>query len=185
MTSIQKRVSAGLNVTTLSRDSVREHFITMVPEGDETPESLFRRVGEVVRRLNGRIVSVEALGMAAADRIVNFFPPDQHSLIFNQLSFFLKAVISMRLLPRSDTEGMIPVCEIMTLSPTISSLINKHNIWDIPQHMASGQIYDMITFNQYLWKLIKEKKITKDLAIEYSDEKENLLLTMKKENYTF
>ena len=68
MTSIQKRVSAGLNVTTLSRDSVREHFITMVPEGDETPESLFRRVGEVVRRLNGRIVSVEAIGMAAADR---------------------------------------------------------------------------------------------------------------------
>jgi len=68
LTSIQKRVSAGLNVTTLSRGSVREHFITMVPEGDETPESLFRRVGEVVRRLNGRIVSVEALGMAAADR---------------------------------------------------------------------------------------------------------------------
>lgn len=68
MTSIQKRVSAGLNVTTLSRDSVREHFITLVPEGDETPESLFRRVGEAVRRLNGRIVSVEAVGLAPADR---------------------------------------------------------------------------------------------------------------------
>ena len=68
MTSIQKRVTAGLNVTTLSRDSVREHFITLVPTGDETPESLFRRVGEVVRRLNGRIVSVEAVGLAPADR---------------------------------------------------------------------------------------------------------------------
>ena len=68
MTSIQKRVSAGLNVTTLSRDSVREHFITLIPEGKEAPESLFRRVGEVVRRLNGRIVSVEAVGLAPADR---------------------------------------------------------------------------------------------------------------------
>jgi enamine deaminase RidA (YjgF/YER057c/UK114 family) len=68
LTSIQKRVSAGLSVTTLSRDSVREHFVTMVPEGDETPESLFKRVGETVRRIDGRIVSVEALGMSPADR---------------------------------------------------------------------------------------------------------------------
>ena len=89
----------------------------------------------------------------------------------------------MRLIPRSDTKGMIPACEIMTLSPTIASLIAKHHIWDIPQHMASGQIYDMITFNQYLWDLIKAKKITKDVAMEYSDERENLILTMKKENY--
>lgn len=68
MTSIQKRVSAGSNITSLSRDSVREHFVTIVPEGDETPESLFRRVGEVVRRLDGRLVSVEAVGMAPGDR---------------------------------------------------------------------------------------------------------------------
>ena len=118
------------------------------------------------------------------ERIVNFFPPDQHGLIFNQLSFFLKAVISQRLIPRSDTKGMIPACEIMTLSPMISSLINKHNIWDIPQHMESGQIYDMVTFNQYLWSLINAKKITKEIAMEYSDEKDNLILTMKRESYT-
>jgi enamine deaminase RidA (YjgF/YER057c/UK114 family) len=68
LTSIQKRVSAGLNVTTLSRDSVREHFVTMVPQGGETPESLFARVGEVVRRMAGRLVSVEAVGLSAADR---------------------------------------------------------------------------------------------------------------------
>lgn len=68
MTSIQKRVSTGLSVTTLSRDSVREHFITIVPDGKEPPEALFRRVGEAVRRLNGRLVSVEALGLAPSDR---------------------------------------------------------------------------------------------------------------------
>jgi len=68
LTSIQKRVSTGLNVTTLSRDSVREHFVTLVPEGDESPESLFARVGEAVRRMSGRILSVEVLGMSPADR---------------------------------------------------------------------------------------------------------------------
>jgi enamine deaminase RidA (YjgF/YER057c/UK114 family) len=68
LTSIQKRVSAGSSITSLSRDSVREHFVTIVPEGDESPESLFRRVGETVRRLDGRLVSVEAVGLAPADR---------------------------------------------------------------------------------------------------------------------
>ena len=68
MTSIQKRVSAGLNVTTLSRDSVREHFVTFVPQGQESPEALFGRVGEIVRRLEGGIISVEALGLSPADR---------------------------------------------------------------------------------------------------------------------
>ncbi len=68
MTSIQKRVAAGSSVTTLSRDRIQEHFITVIPEADEAPECLFRRVGDTVRRLESRIVSVESLGMSAADR---------------------------------------------------------------------------------------------------------------------
>jgi enamine deaminase RidA (YjgF/YER057c/UK114 family) len=68
LTSFQKHVASGLNVTTVSRDSVREHFITITPEPGEHPDSLFRRAGEAVRRVGGRIVSVEALGLSAADR---------------------------------------------------------------------------------------------------------------------
>lgn len=68
MTSIQKRVAAGSSITTVSRDTIQEHFITVTPEGDELPESLFQRVGNVLRQVDGCIVSVEALGMAGADR---------------------------------------------------------------------------------------------------------------------
>ncbi|OHB65644.1 MAG: hypothetical protein A2Y77_16470 [Planctomycetes bacterium RBG_13_62_9] len=57
-----------MSVTTLSRESVQEHFITVTPEGKEAPESLFRRVAEAVRPLNGRVISVEAVGLAPADR---------------------------------------------------------------------------------------------------------------------
>jgi twitching motility protein PilU len=120
---------------------------------------------------------------SALERIINFFPPEQHNLIYNQLSFFLKAVVSLRLIPRCDTKGLIPAYEIMTLSPTVSSLIKEHKIWDIPQYMESGEIYDMITFNQCLWELIRKNKITVDTALENSDAKENLILTMKKESY--
>jgi enamine deaminase RidA (YjgF/YER057c/UK114 family) len=68
LTSIQKRVTVGSSVTTVSRDSIREHFVTIVPQGKEGPESLFKRVGDTLRRLDGRIVSAEAIGLAPADR---------------------------------------------------------------------------------------------------------------------
>lgn len=121
--------------------------------------------------------------VSTIERIVSFFPPEQHELIFNQLSFLLKAVVSLRLLPRSDKQGLIPAYEVMTLSPTIGSLINKHKIWEIPQHISSGQIYDMISFNQCLWELIRKKQISVETALQNSDEKENLTLMMKRENY--
>jgi len=68
LTNVQKRATKGLSVTTLRRESVEEQFITLTPVGDESPDSLFGRLGDVVRHLRGTIVSVESLGMAASDR---------------------------------------------------------------------------------------------------------------------
>ncbi len=68
MTNFQKRVAAGLSVTTVGRDSVQEHFITVTPQKGESPESVFQRTADVVRQVGGRIISVEALGLSAADR---------------------------------------------------------------------------------------------------------------------
>lgn len=68
MTSLQKRAADGLSITTLHRDSVEEHFLTLTPVGDESPDSLFQRLGDAVRQLRGEVISVESLGMSAADR---------------------------------------------------------------------------------------------------------------------
>jgi enamine deaminase RidA (YjgF/YER057c/UK114 family) len=68
LTSFQKRVATGLSVTTVSRDQIQEHFITITPQKGESPDSLFRRVAETVHQVDGKIVSVEALGLSAADR---------------------------------------------------------------------------------------------------------------------
>jgi len=65
---IRKQIVAGSDVITLDRSPVQEHFVTLTPQGDETPESLFHRAGEVVHQIGGQVVSVEVLGMSAADR---------------------------------------------------------------------------------------------------------------------
>jgi len=66
--SFQKRVASGLNITTVSRDQVQEHFITITPEKGETPDSQFHRAAQAVRQVDGQIVSVETLGFSSADR---------------------------------------------------------------------------------------------------------------------
>jgi hypothetical protein len=66
---IDKTNTVGLDVITLKRDSLQESFITAVPRGDESPDSLFRRVGEAIRKLDGpvEILSAESLGVSGGD----------------------------------------------------------------------------------------------------------------------
>jgi len=68
LANIEKRAADYQDIVTLSRSSIREHFITLTPEGDEPPESLFDRAGRAARERDAEVVSVEALGMSAADR---------------------------------------------------------------------------------------------------------------------
>ena len=116
------------------------------------------------------------------ERLVNFFSPQQHHLVFNQLSFLLKGVISLRLLPRIDVEGLIPAYEVLALSPTISSLIRENQLWQIPKYISSGKIYGMKSFNQCLLELIEAKKISAQMGLDQSDKKEELDLQLRHRN---
>ncbi len=68
MASILRRVVAGSDVITLERGHIQEHFVTLTPDGDESPESLFSRAGRAVHQIGGQVVSAEVLGISASDR---------------------------------------------------------------------------------------------------------------------
>jgi enamine deaminase RidA (YjgF/YER057c/UK114 family) len=68
LAGIKKRVRRGLDVVTLTRGPIQEYFVTATPQGDESPGSLFQRVGDAVHQMGGEIVSVEVLGTSARDR---------------------------------------------------------------------------------------------------------------------
>ncbi|MBN3039132.1 MAG: PilT/PilU family type 4a pilus ATPase [Candidatus Omnitrophica bacterium] len=120
---------------------------------------------------------------STVERIVNFFPPEQHHFLFNQLSNLLKGVVSLRLIPRIDTEGLAPAYEVMTLSPTVSRLIRENKLWELPKYIATGEIYGMKTFNQCLLELVEQKKISPQSALDNSDKKEELLLQLRHKEY--
>jgi twitching motility protein PilT len=113
------------------------------------------------------------------ERIVNFFPPHQHDEVRMRLSFLLKGVISLRLLPKRDDIGRIPAYEVMTLTPTISRLIRENKLRDIPKYLEEGGMFGMQSFRQGLSRLVQENKITPEDAYTFSDSKEELELELK------
>lgn len=113
------------------------------------------------------------------ERIVNFFPPHQHQQVRIQLSYLLKGVISLRLVPLKDGAGRIPAYETMLLTPTIGRLIREGKIWEIPQFIGDGAIFGMQSFNQSLIKLVQEGKITEEEAADFSDNRDEFILTLR------
>ena len=115
----------------------------------------------------------------SVERIINFFPPYQHDEIRTELSSLLKGVISLRLVPRQDVPEVIPAYEVLLLTPTIARLIREGKIWEIPRFIEEGEIFGMCTFNQCLLKLVREGKVSPEVATNYSDNKDEFTLMLK------
>ncbi|OIO37718.1 MAG: type IV pili twitching motility protein PilT, partial [Candidatus Omnitrophica bacterium CG1_02_49_10] len=115
---------------------------------------------------------------SSMERIVNFFPPYQHSQVLFQLSGTIKGVVSLRLLPALDGKGLIPASEIMLSTPTVRKLISDGTLGDLNGVIASSEIEGMRTFNQDLVRLCNGNKITKDVAMTYSDNPSELELSL-------
>jgi len=101
------------------------------------------------------------------NRIIAVFPPHQQKQIRLQLSGVLKAVISMRLVPRADGHGRVPAVEVMITTPFIRDcIINKDKTKLIHEAIAAGvSQYGMQTFDQSIFQLYKKELITYDEAL--------------------
>jgi twitching motility protein PilT len=113
------------------------------------------------------------------ERIVNFFPPHQHQQVRSQLSYLLKGVISLRLVPFKDKPGRIPAYEIMLLTPTISRLIREGKTWEVSQFLEDGNVFGMQSFNQSLVKLVQQGHISEEEGVNFSDSREEFILALK------
>ena len=115
----------------------------------------------------------------AFERILNFFPADHRSQLLMDLSFNLKAFISQRLIKRMDREGLIPAVEVLLNTPLMADLIFKNRIKEIKEAMGKSSEQGLITFDQSLFRLYEEKKISYENALRYADSVNNLRLMIK------
>ncbi|MCM8789155.1 MAG: PilT/PilU family type 4a pilus ATPase [Candidatus Omnitrophica bacterium] len=117
--------------------------------------------------------------LTTINRILDFFPQQQHDMIRKTLAYNLRATCCQKLLPKKDETGMVPVCEIMIVTPIISRLIIENKIAKIPSAISSDKESGMQTFNQHLVQLINSGKITKETGFEASPAPNTLEMNLR------
>ncbi|WP_415906184.1 PilT/PilU family type 4a pilus ATPase [Neptuniibacter sp. QD72_48] len=114
----------------------------------------------------------------AIDRIINFFPQARHKQIFHDLALNLKAVVSQRLIPTIEGKRCAAI-EILLGTSSIQELIMKGDVKGIKEVMSKGSdTTGMQTFDDSLFKLFDEGKITQDQAIINADSANDMRLRM-------
>ena len=109
----------------------------------------------------------------AMERVVNMFPQDLHKQLFMDLSLNLRAVISQRLVP--DVSGKrCAAIEVMLVTPHISELILNGELDEIKQAMAESGAEGMRTFDDALYSLYKEGRISLEEALNNADSRNSL-----------
>lgn len=118
--------------------------------------------------------TLHTIGSASTiDRIIDVFPPNQQHQIAVQLSMVLQAVISQQLVPSID-EKMIPVFEIMTVTPAIRNMIRDNKIPQLEGIISSSAGGEIISMDSSLLTLYKEGQITAETALAYATNPEML-----------
>ena len=115
----------------------------------------------------------------AIDRILHFFPEDMHGQVFMDLSLNLKAIIAQQLVARADGKGRYPVMEILLGTPLVSDIIRKGEVHKLKELMKSSRELGMQTFDQALYDLYTQGKISYDDAINAADSKNEVRLMIK------
>jgi twitching motility protein PilU len=115
------------------------------------------------------------------ERIINFFPDTAHHGLLLDLGQHLRAIISQRLINGIDGKRA-PAVEIMLKTPFIAELIEENRVSEIKDAMEQGTLAGMQTFDQSLYKLYKDGKITMDEALRNADSRNNLRLRLRLED---
>ena len=110
----------------------------------------------------------------AMNRIINFYPLENRPSLLLDLSAALQAVISQRLV-RTKTGARVAAVEVLLNTRHVSELIEKGEINEIKDALEKSMAPGSQTFEQALFKLFMEKKITQEEAMTNADSATNML----------
>ena len=107
------------------------------------------------------------------DRIINLFPRDQHAQMFLDLSQYLRAVLSQRLVRAKDNRRVAAV-EVLLNTPHIQELIKKGDVIGVKEALRNTTERGMQNFDTALYALVKQGRIELEEAFANADSRSNL-----------
>ncbi len=105
------------------------------------------------------------------DRIIDVFPAAEKDMVRAMLSESLQAVISQTLIKTADGSGRVAAYEIMIGTPAIRNLIRENKVPQMYSVMQTSQKEGMQTLDWHLQQLVKQRKITREAALEKAHNK--------------
>jgi twitching motility protein PilT len=100
-------------------------------------------------------------------RVVGLFPSDEQDTVRARLADNVQAVVSLRLLMRADSTGLVPAVEALLATSFVREAIRDGaRIPELRNYIeTAGADLGMHTFDQYLYRLHEQKRITLDTAL--------------------
>ena len=95
------------------------------------------------------------------------------------LSISLRGIVSQRLVPRKDQQGLTPAVEVLVNTPLVSKLIARQEIDEISEAMKASAADGMISFNRTIMNMFKADIISAETAIAVADNREEMKLLLE------
>ena len=114
------------------------------------------------------------------DRIIGVFPKNEEHVIRARIAQSFRYIISQRLIPRADGRGRVAAIEILKSTSRTKEYIEKGESEgkSLLDAMEQGEQEGMQTFDGVLDRLIRKGVVTKDDALPYATNLNNLMLRL-------
>lgn len=119
--------------------------------------------------------TLHTIGAASTiDRIIDVFPPHQQQQIRVQLANVLECVVSQQLIPTADGAGRSAAFEVMHANHAVRNLIREGKSHQLASIMQTNRKMGMVTMDEAITQLFYAGKISKEMAIQYAQDPDNM-----------
>lgn len=112
------------------------------------------------------------------DRIIGVFPKNEEASIRTRIAQSFRFIISQRLIPKSDDKGRVAAIEILKSTMRTRDYVEKGESEgkSLIDAMEQGDQEGMQTFDGVIEQLIRKGVVTREMAMPYATNANNLLL---------
>jgi twitching motility protein PilT len=111
-------------------------------------------------------------------RILDFFKADEREQVRRQLAGTLRSVICQRMVP-TVSGSMTPALEILINTPTVKKLLEENRLDKLSAAIETAADDGMLSFNQALFQLVKDGKISQKEALAKATNPQALEMNFK------
>jgi twitching motility protein PilT len=112
------------------------------------------------------------------NRILDFFKAEEREQIRRQLTGCMQAVVCQRMV-NTVTGGVTPAVEVLINTPTVKKLIEENRLDKLHAAIETGGEDGMMNFNQALFQLVKDGKVSQKEALAKASNPQALEMNFK------